>query len=248
MNIQVVTLWYNESFLAPFFLNHYRYAERIHVILDRDTDDQTAEICARYPNVVVQPFRFPDKFDDQLKVQKLNAVYATLDCDWVYILDSDELLFPFPLGSEPQAFLQQQRESDLLYTAMWQVYRHKTDADLDEKLPAVEQRRHGDPNVSRGLNGSYRKPIVARAGLKLGWLPGCHRYQADHPLRVSRNYFRGAHWAMADPGFAVERKLRLKERLSRNNRDKGLGFQYFQLTAEQVLAECQEHLEDPRLF
>jgi len=26
MNIQVVTLWYNESFLAPFFLNHYRYA------------------------------------------------------------------------------------------------------------------------------------------------------------------------------------------------------------------------------
>ena len=246
MNIQVVTFWYNESFLSPFFLNHYRYVDRIHVILDLDTNDQTQEICKRYPNVVVQGFRFPEGFDDIIKMTEMESVYRTLHCDWVYIVDADEFLFPFPLGSDPRAFLEKEAESDLLYSVMWQVYRHETDADLDPGLPTVEQRRHGDTNVSRGVNKGYRKPNVIRAGLKPNWSTGCHACFPNEPMRVSTNYMRGTHWAMADACFAARRRLQFQKRLSRTNRDLGLGIR--DETSDQLLAECQRHLEDPQLF
>ena len=34
MNIEVITAWYNEEILAPYFLKHYSFADRIHILLD----------------------------------------------------------------------------------------------------------------------------------------------------------------------------------------------------------------------
>jgi len=42
--IEVLTMWHNEAFLAPFFLKHYAFADSIRVIDDVDTSDNTKEI------------------------------------------------------------------------------------------------------------------------------------------------------------------------------------------------------------
>ena len=58
MKIDIITMWYNEAFLAPLFLNHYSFANTIHLLYDEDTTDNTLDIVSKYNNVKVIPFDF----------------------------------------------------------------------------------------------------------------------------------------------------------------------------------------------
>lgn len=261
MKIEIITMWYNEAFLAPFFLNHYSFANTIHLLYDEDTTDNSLDIISKFKNVKLIPFRFPDMMDDILKIEKINSVYRTLDCDWVISVDSDEFIFPLPLGRDLREILMRESKYNLYYVQFWQVYRHRNDSDLDPALPAVYQRRHGDPNISKGLNSLYIKPIVARPGLNIEWMPGCHKLKKKSALAriwdvattkrvsISPQLIFGAHWAMADPGFAIERRIngRMK-RQSKRNIQLGLTVQHHNITAEQIQKECERHLDDPLLF
>ena len=60
MRIELITMWYNEEFLAPFFLNHYSWVDKIHIILTPVPTDRTEAIAKRYPNVEIEYFWFPD--------------------------------------------------------------------------------------------------------------------------------------------------------------------------------------------
>ena len=73
MKIDIITMWYNEAMLAPFFLNHYSYADTIHILLDEEVTDNTQKIAEEYENVRIVPVRFPDKLDDILKIEKINS-------------------------------------------------------------------------------------------------------------------------------------------------------------------------------
>jgi len=214
MKIEIVTMWYNEAFLAPFFLSHYHYADKIHLILDADTNDNTREICKRFGNVEIEGFTFPDMMDDLLKIQKINSVVSAQNCDWVFAVDADE--FIFPANNESVAGILSRQKANLLYVQMWQIYRHNTDKDLDSSKPAIFQRRHGDPNISRGINRLYNKPIIVKPEIGIKWLPGCHKHERNENIIVSRDKFLGAHWAMADVEMAIERRIRgRKERQSK---------------------------------
>jgi hypothetical protein len=205
VKIEVITLWRDEAVLAPFFLDHYRYADRINVILDADTSDGTLAICGRYPNVTVDPVLFPDGPQYEFKLEKLNTAYRALRCDWVYAVDSDEFLFPVPWGTDPRPALELEQEVDVVLVKMFQVFRHRTDADLDPARPAVPQRRHGVPG---GEGPAGAMPIVVRGGLDAEWTPG--RLAFGKPgLRVSPRLFGAAHWAKADllPGSDRDRHL-----------------------------------------
>jgi len=260
MKIDVITMWYNEEFLAPFFLGHYAFADTIHILLDDETKDHTREIIAKFKNVHVIPVRFPDMLDDLLKMEKIHDIYHSLESDWAIIVDSDEFLFPLPFCKTFQDVFGQETTYNLFNAQMWQVYRHRSDVDLNPDLPAIYQRRHGDPNVSKGVNATYIKPIVARTGLDIQWIPGCHELKKKWIPRLiwdtitgkrivpSPKVINGVHWQMADPGFAVARRLQRKARLSRRNLETGRGFHNFHITEQQIREECARHLDDPLLF
>jgi hypothetical protein len=253
-------MWYDEAFLAPFFLRHYAFADTIHILLDEETTDNTREIISKFKNVNVIPVHFPDMLDDQLKVEKINELYRSIDSDWVIVVDSDEFLFPLPLSMNFRDVLGQESTYDLFKAQMWQVYRHRSDIDLDLNLPAIYQRRHGDPNVSTGINAKYVKPIIVRSGLDIRWLPGCHELKGKRlPSRLwdtirrkrvvsSPQVIHGVHWQMADPDFAVARRLRRMAHLSKRNRENGMGAHNFHITEQQIREECALHLNDPLLF
>lgn len=262
MNIEIITAWYNEEFLAPFFLNHYAFADRIHILLDADTDDNTLREIAKAPNTSVQTIRYPDGFDDSIKIAKIMDVYKTIREGWVFAVDSDEFLFPLPCGTTVREALAQETLSDIIFAQMWQVYRHRDDRDLDPGSPPVPQRRHGDPNVTEGLNALYTKPAIVRAGLNIQWRVGCHGLRYPKPKnKIARLFYRfrsrpvisarkfyGAHWAMADPLFCIDRRKGRKGRLSQDNLDKGHGYHYLDDTEGSIRRELDAHLDDPLLF
>ena len=250
MKITIQTFAYNEEFLMPFFLKHYSFADRIHVILDADTNDNTEDILNNNPKVTVEKFKFPQMFNDGIKVRENNRVAQELgqDTDWLIIVDVDEFVFSAK-GEDIRAFLGRQT-GNVVVSRMWQVYRNKKDIDLDvdSKIPPVYQRCYGDPNRSKGVNKGYCKPIVLKMPLPFTFTVGQHKIHGDN-LKFCEETLDGTHWAMADPCFAVkrrviDRKLRMSEANCRNKWSK----HQRRITGEKIFEECIFHHNDIKLF
>jgi len=247
MKIGIITMWYNEGLLAEFFLRHYSFVDEIHVIIDKDTNDRTREICDRFFNVKTTSFVFEDGFNDQIKQEKINEVVLTKRgfFDWIYVLDADEFIFP-PVGSAKQ-YLELQ-DGDVLSARMWQVYRHCLDKDLKvNDIEPIYQRRHGDPSLT-GFNSFWIKPVIVRPDISPQWTKGCHKLKSPKQINFSFNYFQGTHWANADPALAVARRLASKSRQSQANINNHWQEHNHNISKEEILAFCKEHENDPQLF
>jgi hypothetical protein len=241
MKVFIVSAWHNEAFLAPFFLNHYAWADRIHLIIGEDTTDATRAICSRYRNTWVEQFTFPDKLlNDTLKIKKFNEVVPQLDCDWAIALDADEFIFA-PHDEDPREFLSRQT-GNLLYAEMWQAWRHVSESNLDPSKPALGQRRHGTTQAH------HIKPIIVRPETRIVWQPGHHGYLRNGRIHPSPHVFLGAHWGMADADMAIARYIDGRaKRMSEENLRKHHGFHTLGLTAESIRQLCTEHAHDPLL-
>jgi len=249
MIIKILTMMYNEEFLLPFFLSHYLYADEIHVLLDSDSNDNTRKILENSPNVTIEDFTFPDMMDDFLKADFINKTLKTIEADWIFVIDADEFIFP-DKHKNPRAFLEKVEDNvDVIMANMWQVYRNVKDKDLNiSKKPVILQRRYGDPNRTEGINALYCKPIILKTPITFDLSPGNHHILGDN-YNVLGEYWAGAHWAMADPNFSVDRRVKgRKERQSQKNLDSGLTYHQHTITKKQILDECKEHENDPKLF
>ena len=244
MSVEIITTWYNEEFLAPFFLRHYAYADRITLLYDRDTTDNTLAIASSYPNVHVVPFRFPDMFDSGLKQVQMYQQYKASSCDWVVMVDSDEFIF-YKQDGEFRYDLRPVLDSgaaDIYAVRLFNVFRQHDDADLDPDLPAVPQRRHG--------NDYGIKPCVARTRKALYWKVGCHEIMRNDPgLTIAHDVLLGSHWALADPCFSTERRIKNRRaRLSKNNRERGMGIHYSTITLKSEAELLESQLHAPQVF
>jgi hypothetical protein len=254
MKVKVFCYFYNEEFLAPFFLSHYRWADKVHAFVDESTD-RTRAILASAPNVEIEDFRSPAGMDDLLKVRKINETISRRDSefDWHIIVDADEFIWPHGdwACASVEAFLAAVPPSEtVLMARMWNVYRHVTDGELDaSKTPVVLQRRHGDLNRTTGENAQYQKPIVIRPNLGFRYVPGNHAIEPSLHYRLSALSFDGGHWANADPCFCAQRRIQhRRDRMSQVNREFGLGSQHHFITEQDVLALCKSHENDPPVF
>jgi hypothetical protein len=263
LNIQLITMWYNEAFLAPFFLNHYSWVDKIHIILDADTNDHTEEIARQYPNVEIQYFQFPNMMDDIIKSSVISQKYRLLhDADYVIIADSDEFIFPYDLGATVRDHLVM-TQRDVYFVNLWQIYKHENDPPLDPTVPVYQQRQHGDPDMEQPDTIGYLKPIVVRGGLDIFWGIGNHYivYQGvklewaarqlslDMPLAVAigkSDMLQGSHWRLVDLNETIKRRLRdRRDRQSKVNLDRGLTAHHHAITEEQIIAEYELHKHDP---
>jgi hypothetical protein len=256
VKVSVISVWFNEEKLAPFFLEHYRFADQIHVVVDSDTSDKTYDILNGYENVVLHAISFPDKFDDVIKIEKVNELYSSIQEGWVIAVDSDELVFSLPFEVDIKDILAREKRADVIYAQMWDVYRHRTDHDLDVfSTPVVLQRRHG----SQIVDPLYTKPCVVRAGLDFRWECGCHKFarpknkikrflsKVFNKPRISPTKLFGAHWRFADPLLVQYRVSNRKNRLSARQRGWGICL-HFDDELNKLLSHCALHLDDLELF
>lgn len=247
ISVSVLTRWCNDAALAPFFLNHYAWADEIVVLLNSDTTDNTRQIIGRYRNARIVEFEFTNGFNGREANELINNVAAELQSDWIIAVDADEFVF-LADGREPREALAE-ADGNLMYADFWQIYRHRTELDLDPSLPALWLRRHGDPNRTAGGNANYQKPIIVKAGLGVWWGVGLHNYAENPRVRVASIRFDGAHWRMADPDLAVARRLRgRRENVSAEDIENRWSFDNFDITESEIRTECAAHLDDPQLF
>lgn len=254
IKIGIVTMAYNEERILPFFLKHYSYVDRIHVLYETDSTDRTREILEAAPNVEIQDIHIEGGLVDEEKVKLVNQAIREIgmqdEIDWIYVLDPDE--FIYPEGHEdPRKFLSRQI-GDIIFAHMWQVYRHWSDQNLDPAKFPLGQRQHGDPDLYNQTESAHKdknansiKPSVIRAGVPVELLPGNHRINGQ--VHAGGDIFRGTHWQMADPALAVERRMARKLRISNHNRKLRHGFQHFEVTPEIIDGQCDDHQNDPLL-
>jgi hypothetical protein len=247
MKIAALTMVYNEAVILPYFLQHYDYLNLIHVLYDIASTDNSLQILKNAPNVVIEYIHVEPGNDDIEKTDLINQAYYNMKADWIYVLDPDELIFP--ANESPDEFLKRQ-DYNAVRAAMFQVYRHRTDKDLDPLLPVIGQRIHGDPHIfsrvvgpNRDFNAHYIKPVVVRPLKNVRFEAGKHVLTGE--VKMSPEYYLGAHWAMADQSIALIRRMRNKARKSDRQRRLNLGFQNANITEEWIKDECRRHLDDP---
>jgi len=247
---------YNEEKILPYFLKHYEHLDEIHVLFETDSDDASYEILRAHPKVKIEKVHIAGGIDDVEKVRIMNAaIRARHNIDWLYVLDSDELIFPAKKEDDAH-FLSRQAAlgHDVVLAFMYQVYRHETDADLDPSRPPIPQRLHGDPDIfstkqepNRDCNAHYIKMIVIQPASNVQYGPGNHVILENSKLSISPEHFIGAHWQMADVTLALDRRMKRKARMSENNRRYMMGFQHHNVTERYIVDECQRRLTSPLL-
>jgi len=250
VKIAAVTMIYNEALILPYFLRHYRYLDVIHVLYETDTTDDSLELLMRAPNVVIEKGHIEGGLDDIEKISLINRAVQRTKADWVYVVDADEFIFP-PNNESPYDFLKRQ-SSDVVRSGMYQVYRHRNDSDLDPFSAPVPQRTHGDPDLfstdqqnNRASNSLYVKPNIVRPSKGIRFLPGHHQIEGDP--EVSSELYVGAHWQMADPSFALSRRMERKARISERNRAHQMGWQHFDVSVDKIKEECLLHQDYPEI-
>jgi len=238
MKIAVLTVWYNEKDLARLFCHHYAFADCIYILFDESTNDGCEKIASEFSNIVLTGIDLGGVMDDGKKQGYINAIMPMLldRFDWVYSVDADE--FIEPKNSESHWPFLKRQDGNLCYARMYQVYRHKTDKDINENKMPMPQRKYGDPNTITGMNGRFRKPIVVKKGINIAWLPGCHQYIKNDSVAECKEEMIGAHWRMADPKLAVSRRLKNRNRQGENNLKKGYSFHNHNITEKQILDQC----------
>ena len=251
MKIELITIWYNEEFLAPFFLNHYSWVDKIHILLDADTNDATEKITADYPNVSIEYFKFPDMMDDIIKARKINEKYRTIiDADYVIVVDSDEFIFCNMLDDSARKHIIEKNKS-LYFATLWQIYQHESDSRLDPTKPLLRQRRNGDPAIAN----CYIKPVVARTGIDILWGYGNHSVVLDSKFMswntpnvdVMNEYYasvkpadmlQGAHWKLFDLDETIRRRIQNRtNRQSQFNIKVGLTHHHHKTCIDDIITE-----------
>lgn len=247
MKIAAVTMVYNEALILPYFLRHYEYLDEIHVLYEIDSTDNTIQLLNNASNVIIEYTHVKSGNDAIDKTDLINQAFYAIKADWVYVVDPDE--FIFPPNETPHDFLKRQNY-DVVRAAMFQVYRHRTDKDLNPSLPIIAQRIHGDPDVfstverpNRDFNAHYIKPIVVRPSREIRFTPGKHSLEGN--VKLSPEFYMGAHWQMADQSIAIIRRMRNKARQSERQKALGMGWQHTNVTEEWIREECDRHLDAP---
>lgn len=263
MRVELVTIWYNEEFLAPFFLNHYSWVDKIHLVIDSDTNDATVSIAQQYPNVEIGYINFPDMMDDKIKADKFNTVYRSIvDADYVIVVDSDEFIF-CNLIEKPVKTHIEDTLMDVYFVHLWQIYKHEFDAPLDPNIPTFLQRRHGDPDMGNGSNLVYIKPCVVKVGKNIFFGIGNHCLDYDgvyvsicntdvsslSEKNVSVNgndMLQGSHWRLVDVEESIKRRIiNRKWRQSKTNLENGYCSNYHHITKKDILKEYEDNKQNP---
>ncbi len=249
MKLTIISTWYNEELIAPFFMEHYKdFVDEFNIFVDTDTTDRTVDILKSYKNVNILPITFPHGFDDGIKTNTMNELYKTIKEGWVLCVDSDEFIFTIPYGQGVKNFIADTEEYGYYVIAadLWNVYRHKDDKDLNiNSKPIIFQRTHGSKINEHGQ--LYIKPCLVKAGLDVKWGVGQHVIYGEYEYPPV--FIGGAHWCHADPKLLIARHNKnRKDRLSPENIRNNWSYHFLQFTEDHIAKICNDHLNDEEII
>ena len=232
--IAVISCWWNEEKLAKLFLKAHDYADKIFILMADDATDRSREIALANKKVVIESLNMPNGFDDQIKIDAINTKARSFvgKFDWVVSMDSDE--FPNP---DIRSRIDGAKLNELFNVEFYTLYRHRTEKEFDPD-GELSQRQHGV--------WMWTKPCVLAVKNNMEWTTGCHCVNNSKMFQCPTGIIKGGHWNSASPEIAIDRRIRgRRDRMSQVNIEKTWGSYNYNVTEQQIIDECNIHLDDP---
>jgi len=231
MRLETITFMRNEEFLIPFYFKHYSFVDRMNICLDVSSTDKTEALLKENKKVNLYRVNFPAGYNAMIKVLMINDIFKTVGDSWVLNVDCDEFAFIDRLPADLNSYR----------VEFYNVFRHVTESNLDLNKSIKENRRYGF------LDQNYIKPILVKSEQNIEWGVGNHtiigKLNKDIPI-----FCKGAHWENADLSFCIKRRCERKDRYSQYDRLKGFGIHNHNITEEQIVLQCKEHSNDPKIW
>lgn len=216
----VFTITYNEAFMLPHFVAHYRAMFpgcRI-VVYDNMSDDGTPEIAERL-GCEVSPYDTGGKLDDRTYLQIKNNCWKGED-GWVTVADCDEFC-----------------DIDAVEVGRNEAY--GASVIRFEGYNMVNMVDNTDfEGIIHGIRAeSYDKAYMfnARKIKKINYGFGCHNASPDGEVVLSQKSYRARHYKYLNPDYMVRRHAVFASRMSNKNLKRGYGGHYLQ--SEQTIRE-----------
>jgi glycosyltransferase involved in cell wall biosynthesis len=228
------TLCFNEEFILPYFLRHYRrFVDRI-VVYDNQSTDRSVAI-AEAGGAEVRNWVSGNEIRDDIMLDLKGHCWE--ECrgqgvDWVIVVDVDELLYHPVIA----AHLAELRRRDYTFCVP-QGFQMVGDElpGPDEELTAA---------ITRGVPvRKYSKPCIFNPDAieALNFLPGCHEAQPIGRVKVSTDpNLKLLHYSWLSFDWYRKRYAERAKRLSELNRQEGWGREYME--GEREMRERYEGL------
>jgi glycosyltransferase involved in cell wall biosynthesis len=244
--LHVYTICWNEERILPFFLRHYgRFADRI-VVYDNYSTDASRQIVAAHPRTDLRSFGAPGEpcGDWERVVVKRHAWKESRGrCDWVIVVDCDELLCHPALTD----YLRSCRAGGVTLPRP-KGYEMVSEAfpEVADQLPAAVPRGRPSPRMDKWV-------VFDPAAVdEIGYEPGCHvahprgRVVFDDPPALRLLHFKNLGFA-----YLLRRYRELRARRSPLDRQIGWGHHYdrqeeeLRASFEELLRSAEPVLESP---
>lgn len=212
--ITIFTITYNEEFMLPFFIKHYRerFPECNIIVYDNESTDDTVKI-AKENNCEVITYKTNNQISDSKYLEIKNNCWKNSRTNWNIVCDCDELC--------------QITESDLI----------EEDASGSSIIKLVGydmvNLSNEDTIVLEDLNSGARNHMYDKCLIlnkehisEINYQPGCHDVRPIGNIKYQIKDYRLLHYKYIGFDFLCKRYSLFFERLSDENKRRGWGVQY----------------------
>jgi glycosyltransferase involved in cell wall biosynthesis len=225
--ITIYGLCYNEEFMLPHFIAHYRkmFPNCRIVLWDNESTDRTHEIAIENHCEIVT-YCTNGKLDDEKYLDLKNNGWKTAETPWVCVVDIDELVEI----SESQLIQQDIQGVTIINFAGYNMVSYE-DGEL---VPCINRAVKSESYNKRYM---FKRTVID----EINYSPGSHgaNPQPHNKAVFSCHVFRALHYKYIDPNYMVKRHAHFASRLSDNNKKKQYGFHYL-FSEKKIRAEFEE--------
>ena len=226
LKIYVYVVCYNEQYILPYFLEHYKYADKIFVYDNCSTDNSINLINS---NLKCELFLFKSKFDDSINQYIKNNCWKQHKgmCDYAIVCDMDEFLW-FPINI--YNYLNEQKQNKVIF-----------DFFKIKGFNMASHKKTKCKNLAKFINTGYyckfySKNIIFNPNtiIDINYSPGCHY---SRPIKNS-NIILGPTLYLLHYKYigGIDRLIKRKEsyskRLSKKNITNKWGLHYLKKNNE----------------
>lgn len=226
MNITIYCLAYNEQFMLPFFIEHYRtcFPDCHIVVYDNESKDKTRDI-AEASGCEVRTFQTGDTLCDRTYLKIKNSCWKDAKTDWVLVCDVDELC-EITTGSLAKNMMD---ETTILRFRGFNMVNQK-----DELISPFEI-KEGLRSESYDKSYCFNKKYIQ----EINYLVGCHKAVPQGKVIPSREVYKVRHYKYLHLPYMIKRHGEFAKRMNPVNKKHGWGGHYL-YTPEQITQEFNE--------
>lgn len=229
ISYHVYAVCWNEERLLPAFLHHYRDAERI-VVYDNESNDRSREIITAAGREV-RIFSTNGTLNDETNRKIKNEAWkeSAGSADWVIVQDLDEFVH-FP--RHPDSIINGLAELRAIGVTLVKTVAHNIYC-TDEEWGKIAGQQSVVTQITRCKRITwydYDKCLVFNPAAlkKIGYDAGCHTCNPTGTVVSAPTHLRPMllHFKHIGERYELEKRIAIRNRLSKQNKELGQGFQY----------------------